>query len=84
MTHELKLAEGFYLDIVRGKKTFEFRKNDRDPKYEVGDILKLMEWNGKEYTGRQIACLVTYILEEGFGIPEGYCIMSIVVIENNV
>lgn len=29
------------------------------------------------YTGDELRVTVTYILRSGFGIPEGYCIMSI-------
>jgi len=61
--------------MVSGAKNFEFRKNDRG--FEKGDLLTLREWNPETgYTGKWIAVRVTWILKEGFGLPEGYCIMS--------
>jgi hypothetical protein len=78
--HDLKCWPVPYEAIVTGEKTFEWRMNDRD--YRVGDILVLHEYNPNndrlKYTGRMTAALITYILGNGeFGIPEGYCIMSI-------
>jgi hypothetical protein len=58
-------------------KRFELRKNDRD--YQVGDILRQQEWNpDTEYTGQEDDYEVTWILYEGFGLPPGYCIMSVI------
>lgn len=60
-----------------GDKTFELRKNDRP--YAVGKIIRLEEWNpGTEYTGEVDRYKITWILWEGFGLPEGYIIMSVV------
>jgi len=85
MTHELKCHPEPFQAVKRGEKTFEFRKDDRD--YRVGDTLRLREWKpdvkwegGGEpvgYTGEMLHRTITYIIREGFGIPEGYCIMSI-------
>lgn len=78
--HVLKCWTLSYQAIVDGLKSFEIRKNDRD--YHVGDILTLQEWNpGTKYTGRQTKVQVIWILYDGFGLPEGYCIMSIIPIE---
>ena len=46
---EVKVLPEFYEELRMHRKTFEIRKDDRD--YQVGDILVLREWNGKEYTG---------------------------------
>jgi hypothetical protein len=63
--------------LVAGQKPFELRKNDRD--YRVDDILKEEEWNpNTEWTGRTFEMKVTYALYEGYGIPEGYCLMTVV------
>lgn len=75
--HELKILPEYY-DVVRcGDKRFEIRKNDRD--FHSGDILRLKEWDGKEYTGEEIDVLVRYIYYgiDEYGLSEGYCIMSI-------
>jgi len=69
-----------------GRKTHEFRKDDRG--YRTGDLLVLREWDPAQsrlgtgdvphYTGRQVVCHVTYISHgPEFGIPEGYVIMSV-------
>ena len=74
--HELKTWTIAFNPMVEGIKRFELRKNDRG--YERGDRLKLREWNPETgYTGRELIVAVAWILKEGFGLPEGYCIMSI-------
>jgi hypothetical protein len=76
--HELKIWVEYFEPVAKGVKTFELRKADRD--YQVGDILKLREWdpNIKDYTGQRVDMKVTYILD-GSLAPEGmYRIMSII------
>lgn len=76
--HELKCwIEPFYA-VVSGKKTFEFRENDRD--YEVGDVLILREWDPATETLCEGLAVrrVTYLLEgPAFGVPDGYVVMSL-------
>jgi hypothetical protein len=74
-THDLKCWTISFQALRNRTKKFEFRKNDRD--YNVGDILHQREWNpDTDYTGEIDDYVVTWILKEGFGLPEGYCIMS--------
>lgn len=76
--HELKTWPDYYFRIFSGQKKFEVRKNDRD--FQIGDTLKLKEWNPetKDYTGRELLAEISYILPGGqFGIESGYCVMSI-------
>jgi hypothetical protein len=81
--HILKTWPEPYAAMVEGWKTHEFRKDDRG--YEVGDMLVLQEWRpdagkvgGGKYTGGEIIRWVTYIGRgPGFGIPKGYCVMSV-------
>jgi len=74
---ELKCWTPSFQALRNRTKRFEFRKNDRD--YQVGKILRQREWNpGTEYTGEVDDYEVTFILFEGFGIPPGYCIMSVI------
>jgi Domain of unknown function (DUF3850) len=73
--HQLKCVVGFYDAVAYGPKKFEYRKNDRC--FKELDILRLREWDGENYTGRWCDVLVTYIFREGFGLPEGYCVMGI-------
>ena len=39
--HELKIKEEYWNAILRGDKTFELRKNDRD--YQVGDLIHFIK-----------------------------------------
>lgn len=76
--HELKAWPAVYQQVVEGVKTHEFRKNDRG--FNTGDILILKEWDDsdKAYTGRSVLVTVTCITYGPvFGIPEGYCVMSV-------
>ena len=73
--HKLKTHAEPFKAVINGEKTFEIRKNDRD--FQRGDILKLMEYKG-DYTGKSWSVWVSYILHgPNYGVPEGYCIMSI-------
>lgn len=44
-THNLKLNIEFCEDVLRGKKTFEIRYNDRG--YQTGDLIKFKAVNNK-------------------------------------
>ena len=90
VTHELKCHPEPFQASKRGEKNFEFRKDDRD--YRVGDNLHLREWmpgsgwdndggNEGDYTGDECHRRVDYIIREGFGIPKGYCIMSLALLK---
>jgi hypothetical protein len=76
--HVLKTWPGPFVAMREGKKTFEFRKDDRG--YRVGDMLVLREWtpDSQSYLGPEMVRWVTYIARgPAFGIPDGYCIMSV-------
>ncbi len=84
--HELRCWTPSFQALLDGTKTFELRKNDRD--FKLSDVLDLREWNpyrkkdgtpskrGK-YSGRRLKMGVGWTLYEGFGLPAGYCIMSV-------
>jgi len=61
-THQLKIWPEYFNAILKKEKTFEIRKNDRN--FQVGDILKLREYDPRTelYTGSWICVKVTYIL----------------------
>lgn len=83
MVHKLKTWPQYFQRVLDREKKFEVRKNDRD--YQVGDILELQEYDPefKEYSQRYICGRVTYILHgPDFGIEKGYCVMSLVIIED--
>ena len=74
--HELKILPEYYDAVRCGDKRFEIRKNDRN--FHRGDILRLKEWDGENYTGEELDALVRYILYDFTGgLQDGYCIMSI-------
>lgn len=76
--HELKIWKEYFDEVFMGRKTFEVRKNDRN--FRKGDILILKEWDNEkqEYTGRQMARCIYYILNGGqFGVENGFVVMSI-------
>lgn len=78
MVHELKTWPVYFRRIFEGDKTFEVRKCDRD--FQIGDFLTLKEYDPdkNEYTGKLLSVYITYILHGGgFGIQDGYCVMSI-------
>lgn len=76
--HDLKCWPEPFAAIRAGLKQWELRRNDRD--YQIGDLLWNREWNPEteEYTGEAAGNLVTWMLNgPAFGLPEGYCIMSL-------
>lgn len=74
--HELKISKEYMDAIIRNRKTFEVRRNDRG--FIEGDVLALNEIDGTgEYTGRWILVVVTYVLDDPSYCKEGYVILSI-------
>jgi len=76
-THTIKTWVAFYQELVDGKKTFEFRQNDRN--YQVGDEVIHREYDPEkeEFTGRQLFTTITYILPGGiFGVPDNFCVFG--------
>ena len=41
--HNLKIKHEYLLEVAKGNKTFELRKNDRD--YQVGDLIRFIDIN---------------------------------------
>ena len=81
-THNLKTWPIYFQRVANGSKKFELRLNDRD--FQVGDTLCLEEYIEEQnyYTGNIKSVNVDYILHgPSFGIKEGYCVMSISLIE---
>lgn len=76
-THELKILTEYFKEVWIGTKRFELRKDDRD--YQIWDEVKLMEWDGKEYTGASITMTINYVLRNvpEYGLKEGYVILGI-------
>lgn len=84
MIHELKSWSHFFQAIKAGTKTHDLRKNDRN--YNVGDVLKLYEYDfiKGSYTGDVVDVDITYITDNrtpcAFSsaiLPNDYSILSI-------
>lgn len=85
--HSLKCWPDYFEAIMSGKKSFDVRKDDREPRYEVGDILILEEFRAHvgEFTGRKMKCHIKRVARytsdlnnlEGEGVREGYCIIGL-------
>lgn len=73
-TKQLRMAASYYDDVLSGKMSFWFCKNDN---FHVGDSLDLMEFKEGRHTGRNIQTEITYILEDYTGLEDGYCILTI-------
>lgn len=78
VVHELKTWPGYFAALVSGMKTFEFRRDDREPRFAEFDQLHLREWDhvAKAYTGQECWRVVSYVARGGV-IPNGYCVMSV-------
>ncbi len=75
--HELKTHPSMFQATLDGRKTFEYRREDRG--FDVGSILRLREWSIEEdYTGRELRVEVIYVLcGPAFGVPRNYVVMSL-------
>ncbi len=75
MTHKLKITPEYFIPAAAGNKAFEVRINDRN--YQLNDKLILQEWNGTDYTKKEIHCYITYIFLGGkYGLEAGYCVLG--------
>lgn len=75
--HSIKCWPEVFEEMLAGRKTAEFRLNDRD--YQSGDGLLIREWcpDRKEYTHREIERTVTHVLKDAYGVPKGYAMLSL-------
>jgi hypothetical protein len=74
-THLLKILPAHFADVLSGKKKAEFRRNDRA--FQEGDRLVLREFDGSEYTGMAVSCVVTCVTQLSAWIAEEYVMLSI-------
>ena len=76
-THELKCWPSSFEPMLKGRKLFEYRPYDRD--FQAGDLLRLREWSPvqEKYLNRELQCRIAYVLRGRFGVPDGFCIMSL-------
>lgn len=81
MEHVLRCWAEPFSAIWDGRKTFEFRLNDRA--YSEGDTVILREWDQVQefYTGRELMARVGYIIcGPEWAIPSGYTILSLIAV----
>lgn len=76
--HILKCEEEYFEAQRKKLKNFEIRRDDREPAFEVGDLIILDEVktaiDGTVWpTGRSLAREITYVLREFEGLEPGYC-----------
>lgn len=67
-THERKIWPEYFEALEDGRKPFEVRIDDQiDSSFEVGDKIVLKEWdpNAKQYTGRWLERMISYVLDLG-------------------
>ena len=76
-TIEKKILPEYFRAVKCMKKTFEIRRDDSD--YQVGDMLRLREWDGEKYTGNVVIRQITYVLRDcpDYGLQPGFCILAI-------
>lgn len=76
-TIDKKVLPEYFAALKRREKTFELRKDDSD--YQVGDMLRLCEFDGEKYTGNVVMRQITYILRDcpQYGLQPGYCILAV-------
>ena len=87
--HELKIKHEYLVDIARGVKTFELRKNDRD--YQVGDLIRFIDIKQSDsdkcdcdiYIDKDTLYKIIYILKDvpQYGLDKDYCILAIKKVE---
>ena len=79
MKHELKTLPKYYKAVVKGEKTFEVRKDDRD--FQVGDTLLLQKYDNGQYLVDEYESEITYILgrleDEKMFVADGFVILGI-------
>jgi len=74
--HYLRIWPAFFEAVMRGKKLYEVRKDDRG--FATGDYLVLREFDPVDdcYTGRCASCFIGYISRSA-GVVGGYCVFSL-------
>lgn len=87
-THLLKIDERFYERIVKGEKTCEIRKNDRD--FQSGDLISFnvvpeigLSFKEKNNFNSGPLYKITHVLIFPQGLQIGYVALSIKLLNEN-
>ena len=90
MDHELKTDPRVFQQVWDRNKKFEIRENDRNYQAQDNLILRETRFSGADmavgspliYTGRSVLVTVTSILHGPvYGLLDGWCIMSVTLLE---
>jgi len=75
----LKIWPEHFSAVLDGSKKAEFRKDDREPRFEAGDLLLLEEFEPDlaVFTDDTTWASVSHVARGGV-IPDGYAMLSIV------
>lgn len=79
-THDLKIAEAYFAEVINGNKTYEIRNNDRN--FVEGEAVVLREYANGDYTGRSCKAEIGYVCD--YGQPEGQVVFSLLNVEVGV
>ena len=76
-SHVLKILPEYFIESKNDNKPFELRRDDRD--YKVGDVLILVEFDGKKLTKNLCTKTITYVLRdcEEYGLKKGFVILGV-------
>lgn len=79
MKHSIKIKQCHLIHILKRRKSFEVRYNDRD--YQVGDTIIFLPLEDDNYDAYKIESpippyQITY-LHSGLGMQEGYVVLAI-------
>lgn len=81
--HHLKSWPENFRAVLSGRKRFEVRRDDREPRFAPGDVVFLHEYepassdiegkiSGLGYTGRRALYFIGYV-ERSPALPDGWC-----------
>lgn len=70
---EIRLSPSRYEEITSEALTFLLLKKDG---FKVGEELSLPEYKDGQQTGRTLAIMISYVLEDWTGIDDDYCIIG--------
>lgn len=70
---EIRLSPRRYDEITSGALSFLLLKKDD---FKVGEELLLLEYRDEQKTGRTIKIKISYVMEDGKGLDDDYCIIG--------
>ena len=74
--HVLKCDPEYFLAVETGEKQFEIRPDDREPPFERGDVVAMINTGAGPGYGATMIRRVGYIAR-GNRIPEGFCMFAL-------